>query len=37
MIEENARIKAIAYARMTGRTCIADDSGLEVDALGHRL
>lgn len=31
--EENARIKAIAYARMTGRTCIADDSGLEVDAL----
>jgi XTP/dITP diphosphohydrolase len=32
--EENARIKAIAYARMTGRTCLADDSGLEVDALG---
>ncbi|MDZ4830605.1 MAG: RdgB/HAM1 family non-canonical purine NTP pyrophosphatase [Phycisphaerae bacterium] len=31
--EENARIKAIAYARMTGRTCLADDSGLEVDAL----
>lgn len=31
--EDNARIKAIAYARMTGRTCIADDSGLEVDAL----
>jgi XTP/dITP diphosphohydrolase len=31
--EENARIKALAYARMTGRTCLADDSGLEVDAL----
>lgn len=31
--EENARIKAVAYARMTGRTCLADDSGLEVDAL----
>lgn len=32
--EENARIKAVAYARMSGRTCLADDSGLEVDALG---
>lgn len=32
--EENARIKATVYARMTGRTCLADDSGLEVDALG---
>lgn len=31
--EANARIKATAYARMTGRTCLADDSGLEVDAL----
>jgi XTP/dITP diphosphohydrolase len=31
---QNARIKAVAYARMTGRTCLADDSGLEVDALG---
>lgn len=31
--EENARIKAIAYARATGRICLADDSGLEVDAL----
>lgn len=29
----NARIKALAYARATGRTCLADDSGLEVDAL----
>lgn len=32
--EENARIKAIAYARALGRTVLADDSGLEVDALG---
>ncbi len=32
--EGNARLKALAYARMTGMTCLADDSGLEVDALG---
>lgn len=32
--EANARIKALAYARMTGRVCLADDSGLEVEALG---
>ena len=32
--EANARIKAIAYARATGRVVLADDSGLEVDALG---
>ncbi len=32
--EANARIKAVAYARATGRTVLADDSGLEVDALG---
>lgn len=32
--EANARIKAIAYAKRTGRTVLADDSGLEVDALG---
>ena len=32
--QANARIKAIAYARATGRYCMADDSGLEVDALG---
>ena len=32
--EENAAIKALGYARQTGRRCIADDSGLEVDALG---
>jgi len=34
--EANARLKAIAYARATGMTCLADDSGLEVDALGGR-
>lgn len=32
--EENAAIKALSYARQTGRVCLADDSGLEVDALG---
>ena len=32
--EDNARIKAVEYARVTGRICLADDSGLEVDALG---
>ena len=31
---ENARIKAAAAARHTGRAAIADDTGLEVDALG---
>jgi len=31
--EANARIKAIAYAKATGQICLADDSGLEVDAL----
>jgi XTP/dITP diphosphohydrolase len=30
----NARIKALAYAAATGRLALADDSGLEVDALG---
>lgn len=30
----NARIKAIEYARALERPCLADDSGLEVDALG---
>lgn len=33
---ENAGIKALAYARATGRMCLADDSGLVVDALGGR-
>jgi XTP/dITP diphosphohydrolase len=31
--EENAKIKARAYARISNLTTIADDSGLEVDAL----
>jgi len=31
--EGNARIKAVEYARATGMRCLADDSGLEVDAL----
>jgi XTP/dITP diphosphohydrolase len=34
--EDNARIKALAYAQATGQVCLADDSGLEVDALGGR-
>jgi len=34
--EGNARLKAIGYARSTGVQCMADDSGLEVDALGGR-
>ncbi len=33
-LEENARIKARTYAQASGLTCLADDSGLEVDALG---
>jgi XTP/dITP diphosphohydrolase len=33
---ENARIKARAYASASGLTTIADDSGLEVDALNGR-
>ncbi len=32
--EENARLKAIGYARESGFLTLADDSGLEVDALG---
>jgi XTP/dITP diphosphohydrolase len=32
--EENAAIKALSYAAQTGRVCLADDSGLQVDALG---
>ena len=30
----NATIKAMSYAARTGLPCLADDSGLEVDALG---
>ena len=33
-MEENARTKAIAYARISRLLTMADDSGLEVDALG---
>jgi len=32
--EANARLKAAYYARAARRPCLADDSGLEVDALG---
>ncbi|MCW5757080.1 MAG: RdgB/HAM1 family non-canonical purine NTP pyrophosphatase [Phycisphaeraceae bacterium] len=31
--QANATIKAVAYARQTGTPCLADDSGLVVDAL----
>ena len=31
--EQNAQTKAIAYAQLSGLTTLADDSGLEVDAL----
>ncbi|HPG26037.1 MAG TPA: RdgB/HAM1 family non-canonical purine NTP pyrophosphatase [Myxococcota bacterium] len=31
---ENARTKALVAARATGLPCVADDSGLEVEALG---
>lgn len=34
--EENAEIKARAYAKASGLLCLADDSGLSVDALGGR-
>jgi len=33
---ENATIKARSYAAQTGMLCLADDSGLEIDALGGR-
>jgi XTP/dITP diphosphohydrolase len=33
---DNARIKARAYAAWSGMAAVADDSGLEVDALGGR-
>ncbi|HEY6881003.1 MAG TPA: RdgB/HAM1 family non-canonical purine NTP pyrophosphatase [Polyangiales bacterium] len=32
--EGNARIKALAYAAALNMACVAEDSGLEVDALG---
>lgn len=34
--EQNAWIKAESYAAQTGRVCLADDSGLEIDALSGR-
>jgi XTP/dITP diphosphohydrolase len=34
--EANATIKALSYAQQTGRLCLADDSGLEIDALEGR-
>jgi XTP/dITP diphosphohydrolase len=33
-LEENALLKATAYSEMSGLLTLADDSGLEVDALG---
>lgn len=32
--EENARLKATYYARATGQLTVAEDSGIEIDALG---
>ncbi len=33
---DNAKLKAVSAARLTGLPSLADDSGLEVDALGGR-
>jgi XTP/dITP diphosphohydrolase len=33
--QENAVLKARAFAAQTGELCLADDSGLEIEALGH--
>lgn len=33
---DNARLKAVSYAQQTGLRCLAEDSGLEVEALGGR-
>jgi XTP/dITP diphosphohydrolase len=32
---ENARLKALFYAAATGLPCVADDSGIEIDALDN--
>ena len=34
--EQNAVLKALSYAKQTGVCALADDSGLEVDALGGK-
>ena len=33
---ENAKLKALSYAKISGLISIADDSGLEVDAIGGK-
>lgn len=33
-LEDNARLKAVAIAEATGQPAVADDTGLEVEALG---
>ncbi|RIK24996.1 MAG: non-canonical purine NTP pyrophosphatase, partial [Chloroflexi bacterium] len=33
-LQENARLKALTYSAQSGLLALADDSGLEVDALG---
>lgn len=33
-LEDNARLKAVAVAQAAGAAAVADDTGLEVDALG---
>jgi XTP/dITP diphosphohydrolase len=33
-LQENSRLKAVAITELTGKPCLADDSGLFVDALG---
>ncbi len=35
--QENSELKALAYARASGLLSLADDSGLEIDALGGEL
>ncbi len=35
-LEGNARLKAVAVAEVTGEVAVADDTGLEVPALGGR-
>lgn len=34
--QENAAKKAVVVARIVGKLCLADDSGLEVDSLGGK-